>query len=294
LKKLADNIKRVGLFANTDKPACREFVQRAARLISRSGCQVIADAATGAFAGLRSKVYDSVAELAAQSDLVLIFGGDGTMLSAARETGGSKTPLLGINLGGLGFLTTIPAADMTRGLRAVWAGGFSIETRSMIEASGNLSGAPFKEGAMNDFVASRGAGSRLIELDVFVDGVELTRYRCDGLIVSSPTGSTAYSLAAGGAIVSPSASVFTLTPICPHTLSNRSVIVNLNSVIEIRAVSDRPETIFSADGELLGILRPGERIRISRSRKNARLLHLTDDSFFKTLRTKLNWRGSHV
>lgn len=284
----------MGLVANTDKPACRPHLRRAARLIARGGRAVAADAETAAFAGLAADTRDSIAQLARHTDLLLVFGGDGTMLRVAREASATATPLLGVNLGGLGFLTGLPAANLAHGLRALWAGEFRLEQRPLIEAEGTLAGEHLKALALNDFVVSRGAGSRLIELDVRVNGEELTRYRCDGLIVSSPTGSTAYSLAAGGAIVDPSAEVFALTPICPHTLSNRSVIVSLRSEIEVTIVPGRPETVLAADGESLGVLPPGGRLGIRRSRRAARFVHLPEDSFFNTLRTKLHWRGSHV
>ena len=206
----------------------------------------------------------------------------------------ARRRLLGVKLGGLGFLTAISAQHFARELRAVWAGKLTIETRPLIEVSGSVAGRLMTCAALNDFVVSRGSGSRLIELEVAVDGEELTRYRCDGLIVSSPTGSTAYSLAAGGAIVSPSAEVFTITPICPHTLSNRSVVVSLNSAITIRALSGKIETLLSADGEVVTPLAAGETVLIRRSARSVRLLHLAGDSFFRTLRQKLNWSGSNV
>jgi NAD+ kinase len=127
-----------------------------------------------------------------------------------------------------------------------------------------------------------------------VDEAVLTRYRCDGLIVSSPTGSTAYSLAAGGAIVSPNAEVFTLTPICPHTLSNRSVIVSLNSVVQVKVISQRVETILSADGQEQTQLAAGDTVTIRRSQRTVRLVRLAGNSFFETLRHKLHWSGSTV
>jgi NAD+ kinase len=129
---------------------------------------------------------------------------------------------------------------------------------------------------------------------VEVDGAALTRYRCDGLIVSSPTGSTAYSLAAGGAIVSPDAEVFTLTPICPHTLSNRSVIVSLKSVLRVRVLSSRVDTVLSADGQTHQLLESGDTVTIRCSRQVAHLARLADGSFFDTLRSKLTWSGSTV
>ena len=259
-----------------------------------SGREPVADEATARFARLKVATVVDAAALARETDLLLVFGGDGTMLRAARETADAGTPMLGVNLGGLGFLTAISAGEFAKGLGAVWRGQCTVESRPLIELSGMLSGKLLSCLALNDFVVSRGSGSRLIELEVTVDGEELTRYRCDGLIVSSPTGSTAYSLAAGGAIVSPSAEVFTVTPICPHTLSNRSVVVSLNSAIGIRALSGKIETLLSADGEVAGRLAAEETVLIRRSPRSVRLLHLAGDSFFRTLRQKLNWSGSHV
>lgn len=294
MKKLADRIQRVGLVANVEKSSCVAVVQQAARLVRTSGREPIADIATARLAKLRIPTVPDAAAVARETDLLLVFGGDGTMLRAARDTAEAGTPLLGVNLGGLGFLTAISADQFARGLRAVWQGKFTVETRPLIEVSGSLGGKLLSLPALNDFVVSRGSGSRLIELEVTVDGEELTRYRCDGLIVSSPTGSTAYSLAAGGAIVSPTAEVFTVTPICPHTLSNRSVVVSLHSVIGIRALSGRIETLLSADGEVVAPLVAGEAVLIRRSERSVRLLHLAGNSFFKTLRQKLNWSGSNV
>jgi NAD+ kinase len=148
------------------------------------------------------------------------------------------------------------------------------------------------EVALNDIVVSRGAISRLIALDVSVDGEIITRYRCDGLIVSSPTGSTAYSLAAGGAIVLPTADVFTLTPICPHALSNRSIILPLASAIHIKAAS--PSTILSADGQIAAELDSGDEVTIRRSRRKIRLVRMADSSFLEALRRKLHWRGAYL
>ncbi|MBM3831481.1 MAG: ATP-NAD kinase [Verrucomicrobia bacterium] len=294
MKLVAGKIRSVGLVANVEKHSCRAVVQQAARLVRASGRTVLADAATARFAGLKCAVAPDAAAVARETELLLVFGGDGTMLRAARETAAARTPLVGVNLGGLGFLTAISARDLARGLRAIWAGQFTVESRPLIAVSGALSGRLLTRTAVNDFVVSRGSGSRLIELEVTVDGEELTRYRCDGLVVSSPTGSTAYSLAAGGAIVSPSAPVFTLTPICPHTLSNRSVVVSLASVIGIRALGGRVETLLSADGEVLAPLAAGETVLIRREARAVRLVHLTGDSFFKKLRRKLSWSGTNV
>jgi NAD+ kinase len=280
LKKQADKIRRIGLLGNPDKAASARIIRQAARLIQRAGRKAFVD---GDAASLAREVY-----------LLLVFGGDGTMLGVARDIAGSPTPILGVNIGGLGFLTGVPSAELARALKCVWNGEFKFESRALIEASGTGNGKKILGSALNDIVISRGAVSRLIALDVSVDGELITRYRCDGLIISSPTGSTAYSLAAGGAVVLPTAEVFAMTPICPHALSNRSIILPLSSKISVKAISPLPTTILSADGQLIGELDAGDEISIRRSRRAIRLMHLADSSFFEALRHKLQWRGAYL
>jgi NAD+ kinase len=280
LKKQADKIRRIGLIGNPEKPAAAEIIRKAERLIQRAGRKAFVDG--------------DAASLAHEVDLLLVFGGDGTMLGVAREIAGSSTPILGVNIGGLGFLTGVPSAELARALKCVWNGEFRFESRALIEASGIGNKKKILASALNDIVVSRGAVSRLIALDVSVDDELITRYRCDGLIISSPTGSTAYSLAAGGAVVLPTAEVFAMTPICPHALSNRSIILPLSSKICVKAISPLPATILSADGQLIGELDAGDEIIIRRSRRAIRLMHLADSSFFEALRHKLQWRGAYL
>ena len=294
MKKTAEQIQRVGLLANSDKKSSRPLVRKAASLIRATGRTVSADAATAKLAGLTLPVFPDAASLAREVDLLIIFGGDGTMLRVAREIAGSKTLLIGINVGSLGFLTDVTAEQLPLALKQIWAGETVLETRPLIEATGRDGASRIAESALNDFVISRGAAPRLIELEVSVDGEVLTNYRCDGVIICSPTGSTAYSLSAGGAVVSPNAEVFTLTPICPHTLSNRSVIISLRSTVRVRVLSPRVETILTADGQKMIPLTFGDVVTIRRSRQGIRLLHLAGSSFFETLRRKLHWSGSNV
>jgi NAD+ kinase len=280
LKKSPDQIKRIGLIANTEKAAGADILRKAARLISRAK---------------RVPVHgEDAAKLARETDLILVFGGDGTMLRAARETAGLGTPLLGVNIGGLGFLTGISSDHLADALQKIWAGEFQFEPRALIEVSGKCQGRKILATALNDVVVSRGAVSRLITLDVSVDDEIITRYRCDGLIVSSPTGSTAYSLAAGGAIVLPTAEVFTLTPICPHALSNRSIIMPLSSAIRIKAATPSPATILSADGQVVAEMDHGDEVIIRRSRRAVRLVRLANSSFLEAMRRKLHWRGAYL
>jgi len=280
LKKQADKIKRIGLIGNSEKAACADIVRKAARLISRAGRKAV--------------INPDIAALARDVDLLLVFGGDGTMLRAARDIAGSPTPLLGINIGGLGFLTAVPSDELPRALNHVWQGEFKYESRALIEVSGRCHGQPVCEMALNDIVVGRGAVSRLIGLDVSVDGELITHYRCDGLIISSPTGSTAYSLSAGGAVVFPTADVFAFTPICPHALSNRSLIFPLASIIRVKATNPAPATILSVDGQVVAELDIGDEVTIRRSRRAVRLMHLAGSSFLETLRHKLQWRGAYV
>ncbi len=280
MKKNADQIKRIGLIGNHDKAACANIVRQAARLIRRADRQPVAG--------------EDAAKLARETDLIMVFGGDGTMLRAARETAGLGTPLLGVNIGGLGFLTAVSSDLLAAALKHVWQGELKYETRALLEVSGEFQGQAIRANALNDVVVSRGAVSRLIALDVSVDGEIITRYRGDGLIVSSPTGSTAYSLAAGGAIVLPTAEVMTLTPICPHALSNRSIIMPLSSTICIKAANPSPATILSADGQVVANLDAGDVVTIRRSRRAVHLARLADSSFLEAMRRKLHWRGTYL
>jgi len=294
LKKLFKSIRRVGLVANPEKPSSIPLIRRAIALIRASRRIAMTDENTAALVGLDTPACSDVAALARQVDLLIVFGGDGTMLRIGRESAGSKTPLIGINVGSLGFLTDVQAHQLPLALRQIFAGETILESRSLIQATVKPHADRVDEIALNDFVISRGAAPRLIDLDVTVDGESLTRYRGDGLIVCTPTGSTAYSLSAGGAVVSPTADVFTLTPICPHTLSNRSVIVGLDSTICVKVLTPRADTYLTADGQKMIPLATNEVVTIRRSKHAIRLLHLSGSSFFETLRRKLNWSGSHV
>jgi NAD+ kinase len=282
------------LVANTEKPKCRPAVQTAVRLAQAARLRVVTDLPTCRLAGLTCPALPDVRAVSQACDLLLVFGGDGTILRVARESAPDGAPLLGINVGSLGFLTALAANQLSRALPRIWAGRFQLERRSLIQA--RLDGAPANRAqiALNDFTISRSIATRLVELGVSVDGQVLTRFRCDGLIVSSPTGSTAYSLAAGGPIVAPDAEVFALVPICPHTLSNRPLILNLRSRIQVRVISSTVRVELAADGQVQTQLETGDIIHIRRSLRVLRLARPEDSSFFNTLQHKLRWSGSTV
>lgn len=294
MKRLVARIRRVGLIANPEKPGATRLARRIITALRQAGRTVSADPDTVRLVEAGIAEAPSVAALARQTDLLLVLGGDGTMLRAAREVAGSRTPMLGINAGNLGFLTAVSPNRLAPSLKQLWAGEFTIEERSLLEGQISRAGERSSLLALNDFVVGRTLTSRLIELEVLVDGELLTRYRCDGLIASSPTGSTAYSLAAGGAIVSPDADVLTLTPICPHTLSIRPVIVPLDATVEVRLVSTRQMASLAADGQQHVELSTGDGVSIRRSSRRVCLVRLAGTNFFSTLRQKFGWSGSNV
>ncbi len=294
MKKLAHSIRHIGLVANADRPAAARTVRRAIGLLESLHHRVSCDPVTAAFVEASVPVAESIAHLARDSDLLLVFGGDGTMLRVAREVAGLPVLILGVNAGNLGFLTAVASDRLGEALKKISHGSFTVDERALIEAQLECGSSRTLQSALNDFVIGRGLTSRLIELEVSVNDELLTRYRCDGLIASSPTGSTAYSLAAGGAIVSPDAEVLILTPICPHTLSIRPLVVNLNAVLKVKLVSSRLIATFAADGQQQTELSEGDIVTIRRSSRTVRLLRLEGTNFFGTLREKFGWSGSNV
>ena len=292
--KKGEPIQTVGLIGHPEQVSKTGIVRRIAKLIVDSGRKVFFDQAIADESSHDGIIFPDTAELARVSDLLVVIGGDGTVLRAARETAGSNTPLLGVNAGRLGFLTSASVDDIDQSFDKLWDNKYAIDPLPLIQATGNFSGKKLKVLALNDILISRGANPRLIEMEVKVDGELLTNYRCDGLIIATPAGSTAYSLAAGGAVVIPRAEVLTLNPICPQALSNRPLIVSFASTIEITILKHRAQTYLSADGQMQAELKTNDTIRIRRSRTKARLIRLEGNSFFETLRHKLNWTGSHA
>ena len=290
---MKNKVKKIAIVAKAETSAAKRIVQQAIKLAKAAGLQPVTDESTASLAKLKLPIRKDPIAISRFADLIMVIGGDGTMLHWARTTAGSGTPIFGVNVGGLGFLTASSWKDLPKAMNAVVAGKFSIESRTLLSAIGQSCREKFKLKAMNDFVISRGSIPRMIRLEVKVDGEVLTTYRCDGLVISTSTGSTAYSLAAGGAIIAPEAKVISITPICPHTLSNRAVIINQQSTIEVRMLDIKREANLSADGWDCLELETKTPVIIRRNPQSVKLARLTDSSFFKTLRHKLQWMGSH-
>jgi NAD+ kinase len=226
-------------------------------------------------------------------DWVIVLGGDGTLLGAARKIGRYGLPILGINLGGLGFLTEIPLKRLYKDIEKLITGEIATESRLMLQASilrDNEEKCRFS--VLNDVVINKGALARIIDLSVSIDGRFLTTFRSDGLIISSPTGSTGYNLSAGGPILYPDLEALVLTPICPFTLTHRPIILPNKSVIEIKMGENSEEVTLTFDGQVGFDLIDNDRVIISKSDKKLKLIKSPGQDYFDILRTKLKWGES--
>lgn len=226
-------------------------------------------------------------------DLVISLGGDGTLLNALHQMGGCPAPVAGVNIGTLGFLTTCQDEEIEEFAGVLERGEQEIVERSMLSVKMEEEGHGAREFmALNEVVLMRGETGRLVSLEARVDGDLLNHYRADGLLVATPTGSTAYSLAAGGPLISPRAQVFVLSPICPHSLSNRSLVVGDDSVVEIQPDGGNNEPIlFTVDGRQVLRLAKGCVVRVEKAKHSLRLVRMPGHSFYGTLRHKLRWHG---
>ena len=223
-------------------------------------------------------------------DLVVVLGGDGTLLGAARKVGRYGLPILGVNLGGLGFLTEIPLEMLYKDIEKVITGQVTVEPRLMLQASVLRNGEEkCRFSVLNDVVINKGALARIIDLRVSIDGHFLTTFRSDGLIISTPTGSTSYNLSAGGPILYPDLEALILTPICPFTLTQRPIIVPDTSVIEVQMGKHNEEVILTFDGQVGFDLMAHDRVIISKSEKKLKLIKSPDQDYYDILRTKLKW-----
>src|SRR5271156_18047 len=229
-------------------------------------------------------------EMAGKVDLFIVLGGDGTLLAAARAVHGHKIPILAVNLGGLGFLTTVTLDELYPVLESVLEGKHRISERMMLDAEIIHYSKPAEtQCALNDAVANKAALARMLDFDVAVDGNHVGRYRADGLIVATPTGSTAYSLAAGGPIINPALDAFVITPICPHMLTNRPLVVPDTSRVEIDFVEVSDPVFLTLDGQIGFQLEPKDRVVITKSKSKVQFVSPPRLTYYEILRSKLRW-----
>lgn len=268
-------------------PAAAAVAHELAEWLARRGHPVLLDPVTRA-----DIARTDLGELSATAacDLIVVLGGDGTLLSVARRHAGGP-PILGVNLGRLGFLTEVARDDLYPALVDILAGRFEVEARSLFEVLMiRADGRRRRYLALNDAVITKTALARIIELHVSVDGRPVSRYRADGLVISTPTGSTAYNLSAGGPILHPQLPVAVLTPICPHTLTLRPLVVPDTSVVEVTLETPRESVYLTVDGQEGDEMGEGDRVRVRRHAEPVRLVRTGDPrSIFEGLRSKLHW-----
>jgi len=285
--------KTIGLIAHTEKAGVAKLARDVIGEFKERSLEVIVENETAKIA--KQKAGGSIAQIAQRSDLIVVLGGDGTILNVVAMAGKNLKPIFGINVGSLGFLTCVNSSAYREAVDAIVSGRISYSKRALLSVELRTNKRVLSTvRALNDAVVSRGDLSRLIRLNARVNGEALTEFNADGLIIATPTGSTAYSLSAGGPILSPESGVFVITPICPHVLTNRSVIVSDSSVIEISPGSKEYPTFLSVDGREPVRLPPKAQIAICRAKAMLQLGFLPDVSFFSVLRHKLKWTGSNV
>lgn len=254
--------------------------------LSRRGADVVVDEALAETLKLGST---DRFDYGAEYDLVVVLGGDGTLLSVARNLE-NEIPVLGVNLGNLGFLTEIRRNELYPALMSVLDGHYEIEERSLLDVElKSPDGQEQSYRVLNDAVINKSALARIVELVLEVDGRKVASYRSDGLIISTPTGSTAYNLSANGPIVSPTLPVVVLTPICPHTLSQRPIVVSESSKVDVTLVTDQEEVYLTLDGQEGTSMKAGDTISVQRSASVVRLVRVADRTFYDNLRDKLHW-----
>jgi NAD+ kinase len=226
----------------------------------------------------------------AQADLIVVLGGDGTMISTARLTGDREVLVLGINYGSLGYLTEFRIEEMFGALESILAGVYEIDRRVMLDVEHRRDGETLETGRiLNDVVINKAALARIIEIEIELDGLFVNSFRADGLIVSTPTGSTAYNLSAGGPIVYPSMNAVVLTPICPFTLTNRPIVVPDTAAINLRLKNENEGVVITLDGQIGYQMKTGDTVSIRKSQTNFNLVQPPNRNYFDVLRNKLKW-----
>jgi len=279
-------MKRFCIITNQDKDSELSITCEAENYLREFGCESFR---AGQNYGSTVTGYTDAGQIPDDTDCAIVLGGDGTLLHAARDLAERGIPILGVNLGTLGFLTETEPSELREAIRRLSQDEYMIEEHSMLKAEAG----EMTTHVLNDVVISRSGFSRLIRLQLYINGLPLQLYTGDGLLVSTPTGSTAYNLSAGGPVVAPDVDMFVITPICPHSLSERSLVISASDCLEIEVVRSRKtqeeEAIATTDGEYFQHLQVGDRITLTKSELSAKLIRFEKNRFYKALQTKLRW-----
>lgn len=282
-------IQNVAIFAKVHDPRCLGIASDLINWLEEKGCTPLPEAQLTRQLGYPKALSED--EILEQAELVVVLGGDGTLISVARLFSDRDVPILGVNLGSLGFLTEITVEELYTRLEKVLEGNPRVSERMMLEVTLHREGQEIeKEHVLNDMVINKGALARIVDLETKVNRHFLTTYKADGLIVSTPTGSTGYSLSAGGPIIHPLMSCIVITPICPHTLTNRPIVVTDESVISITVASSFDEKVYlTLDGQVGFELREGDSVEVRKALTTTALVMSRSRDYFEILRTKLKW-----
>lgn len=282
----------IGLVFNIRKAKIGTDINRVTDWLKAKGVDILLSQESARVLG-RPELGLTIPELAQLADYLMVWGGDGTLLNCTRLAAPFGTPIFGVNLGRMGFLTEIDVPDLLAGLELILAGHYHIEQRMMLEASIYRSGKLIEQGiCLNDVVVAKASFARMIFLEVSINGEPVESLSADGVIVASPTGSTAYSLSAGGPLVAPDVQIMLITPICPHTLSNRPLVIAPQARVNIRVLSEVGDVMLTMDGQYGFHLQKGDRVEIRRAAVVAKFLKINRRSFYEVLRAKFKeWQG---
>lgn len=281
-------MQRVGIYAKKNHPNAVGFAWEVMQWLTARGVEVLLEEDLAGNLGIDRDYSDS--QIPERADLIVVLGGDGTLISVARHVGARMTPILGVNLGSLGFLTEITQAETFATLERVLEGNYQLSQRLMLDVVVRRQGEEIaRYEVLNDAVINKGALARIIDMAVCVDDVYLTTFKADGLIVATPTGSTAYNLAAGGPIIDPGVGCLVISPICPHMLTNRPLIVSSEAVIRIEVKFQDQHVVLTADGQVGRQLQGGDTVELRQSKNRTLLIKSPSKDYFEVLRTKLRW-----
>lgn len=282
-------MKRIGIYVKKNHPDAVEFAREVTAWLRDRNKQVFLEQGLAEALGGENQGYMAKA-IPALVNLIIVLGGDGTLISVARKVGDLGVPILGVNLGSLGFLTEITRRELYEVLEQVFNGDFHVSSRIMLDVKVKRQGKEVGHfHVLNDVVINKGALARIIDMEAWIDGEYLTTYKADGLIISTPTGSTAYSLAAGGPIIYPGTSCIVLSPICPHMLTNRPIILSDSSDVRVEVKFQDEDVVLTADGQVGMPLKGGDLVEVRKSRSRTMLISSPTRSYFEVLRTKLRW-----
>ena len=281
-------MQRVAIYAKKNHPLASTFAAEVMNWLLQRGLEVLLEEDLARSLGIARDYIDG--DIPAQAELVIMLGGDGTLISVARHLGEQEKPILAVNLGSLGFLTEITRDETFATLERVLAGNYELSQRMKLDCIVLRAGIQVGHySVLNDVVINKGALARIIDMEAMVNGHYLTTFKADGLIVATPTGSTAYNLAAGGPIIDPQVNSLVITPICPHTLTNRPLIVPGDAVIRLHVTFDDQMVHLTADGQVGMQLQLGDVVELQQSAVHTLLIKSPSKDYFEVLRAKLRW-----